>query len=188
MKQATSLIALVLILLTGCTKENLPLPEEKVAEQPLTLRGEYVPFSASADLQTVGFGDKCPGTPAEIAIPVLEGTGKALHLGKIKVMLEHCLFRAPSNDPFALKEGEGSFTAANGDLLRILYEGSWAVHPAAQEIIITASFDFNGGSGRFKNAKGSGTMNYVAFFPEWPPNPPNDVAFITADFEGAISY
>ena len=187
MKKLICLPLLALLLLAGCTKEGSQ-PADTMPGDAITFRGEYVPFSASTDLQTVGFGDKCPGPIAEVAIPILEGTGKALHLGKVELRLEHCLFRPGSSDPFSLKEGEGIFTAANGDLLRILYEGSWAVNPMAQEITITASFNFDGGSGRFDDAKGSGTMDYVAYFPEWPPNPPNDVAFITADFKGAISY
>lgn len=187
MKKLFYLLLLSGLALIACDKQA-PFLDIQAPDTPLNTRGTFVPFRASVSLKTIGFGDKCEGTSAEVAIPIIQGTGKATHLGKITITSEHCLFRAPSSMPFTVQFGEATLEAANGDELVINYDGTWSTDPSAQEIRLNTDYEIIGGTGRFEHAQGSGQYNYVAYFPDWPPNPPNDVAIVTGEFIGNIAY
>ena len=95
--------------------------------------------------------------------------GTSTHLGKTVMTARHC---TPSGDNFG--PGTMVLTAANGDEVWIEYFGS-APFPGPGVTVIKASFTFEiiGGTGRFANADGAGTMTASIVFegfgdPAWP--------------------
>lgn len=96
-------------------------------------------------------------------------TGTATHLGKINGSFEFCA--CGPDDPateeadYKYEGGETTFTAANGDKLFLLSEGSRVVVgslPEHPEYVIEYwrdNFIITGGTGRFEGATGSGTSD-----------------------------
>jgi hypothetical protein len=74
-----------------------------------------IPFKGTFDATaTVLTGDRCP----ELTV-VIQGTGKATHLGRLTTDQSHCA--TPTSVAFT--DGLFTFTAANGDQLRGTYSG-----------------------------------------------------------------
>lgn len=186
MKKLSFLPLLALILLMGCSKQNAELNPSAQDEQ-LSLRGKYVPFKAtlSSDV-TGGLGNKCPDLVGVIN-PIVEWKGKASHMGKVSAISDHCFYQSISATPFQVTDGEATIEAANGDLLKLVYEGSWHPNPPDNQLVLDLTFTIQGGSGRFSNAKGSGKINQTITFPSWPPFP-GAQGVARAVYTGKIAY
>ncbi len=84
-----------------------------------------------------------------------EGTGEAIHLGRVTVAWSHC----PA-EPDYIMDGQMILTAANGDQLYGTYD-----HDNLSSITVT------GGTGRFSDATGSLVNNFVVVPVFWPMPP-----------------
>ena len=126
------------------------------------------------------------------------GTGQMSHLGKVNYVLEQCTyFGEPFPPDYVYGEGTITFTAANGDTLVIAQEGTG-------EIVFdgpnTVGFLGEGtwtvvegeGTGRFANANGEGSMDFLGDIPETSGGIgtvfglPDGIAVL--NFKGAITY
>jgi hypothetical protein len=100
-----------------------------------------------------------------IAGPLLtfSGEGTATHLGSSTILGETALAPDPTN-PFCLNivEDEVTLTAADGDELHLVNAGQDCLDPATGRITGTAATTVVGGTGRFLNATGSGTIRVDA--------------------------
>ena len=86
---------------------------------------------------------------------VVSASGRATHLG-LFTEAGQVNFVPDSNDPTrVLATGNATFTAANGDDLELLIDGSLDLTTG----VATGVFTFVGGTGRFEGA--SGTGNFV---------------------------
>lgn len=101
-----------------------------------------------------------------------EGGGNATHLGKFKTVLTFC-----SKDGGFYAGGSGYLEAANGDRLFIKIPFGQVkplteFHPV-YEAYFKDEFEFCGGTGRFKGAKGGGTTDSLVdlWNEEYPPGP-----------------
>jgi hypothetical protein len=95
--------------------------------------------------------------------------GRSAHLGKTAMTAQHC---TPLGDDFG--PGTMTLTSANGDEVWITYSGS-APFPGPGVTVYQGTVDFTvvGGTGRFKDAVGGGTMIMTIEFqgfedPAWP--------------------
>ena len=126
-----------------------------------------VPFKA--DFYTIRNYDStgiCSESPF-VSFNYQLGEGNATHLGKIIASMTFCV-DLPN---FTYKNGEGVFVAANGDELYFWVPSPGEVgyilpydHPI-YEFQFQDPFTFNGGTGRFEGATGSGyTNSFVDLF------------------------
>ena len=118
---------------------------------------------------------------------ISQATGIATHLGKVDFASWHC----PA-EPGYVMDGHATITAADGDRLHVRYD----YDPLDETNVILMTFD--GGTGRFEGASGSGRWTY-GVVPEMIEgcNPDPD-PFACMDFtvpwewwstmEGSISY
>ena len=107
---------------------------------------------------------------------VVEWEGVASHLGKFQ-RTDYLLF----NFVEGTLVGAKTFTAANGDELHVLTEGTFdASHDPSEEdpLLITGTYCFIGGTGRFADA--TGTASYEVLTP--------DFQSATVSFEGVLDY
>lgn len=95
--------------------------------------------------------------------------GTSTHLGKTVMTAQHC---TPTGDDFG--PGTMTLTSASGDEVWITYHGS-APFPGEGVTVYqgTAEFQIVGGTGRFEDAVGGGTMIIEIVFqgfedPSWP--------------------
>lgn len=95
--------------------------------------------------------------------------GTSSHLGKTIMTAKHC---TPLGDDFG--PGAMTLTSASGDEVWITYSGS-APFPGPGVTVYQGSIEFTivGGTGRFKDAVGGGTMTIEIVFqgfedPSWP--------------------
>ena len=119
-----------------------------------------VPFRGEVTGElTVTLGSSiCPGK----GLGVTNATGQALHMGNITYYTKQCIARNP--DLTTIITGmELVVTAANGDELHGTFTGGSrpAGTPVGSQTLVTATFVFNGGTGRFENATGSAEMTAV---------------------------
>jgi hypothetical protein len=120
-----------------------------------------VPFKASATTQeTMGFDltqTRCPSPP--YLVGTTTGTGHASHLGAITLLATDCI--TPTFPTFNFSSGRLTFTAANGDLLKIAYQGVLLPTPGGvpSSYTISGSYNVTGGTGRFSDASGSGVLS-----------------------------
>ena len=106
----------------------------------------------------------------------VEWEGVASHLGKFK-RTDYLLF----NFVEGTLVGAKTFTAANGDELHVLTEGTFdASHEPSEEdpLLISGTYCFIGGTGRF--AEATGTASYEVLTP--------DFQSATVSFEGVLDY
>jgi hypothetical protein len=174
------LFAIAALVLPGCTDGSIISTEVAPGElavtdanAPLKLRradgAVTVPFKASFFTEGADPKHDCSGPhPA----PVLQvGDGQATHLGKFSTRITFCA--DPTDVPGGLEEGEsipyvdgvGTFTAANGDMLRFTIAGEIlpSDHPDF-DFEFADPFEFTGGTGRFTGASGGGvTESFVDF-------------------------
>jgi hypothetical protein len=95
--------------------------------------------------------------------------GTSTHLGRTVMTAQHC---TPLGDDFG--PGTMTLTSASGDEVWITYHGS-APFPGPGVTVYQGSIEFKvvGGTGRFMNAVGGGTMTITITFqgfedPSWP--------------------
>lgn len=107
-----------------------------------------VPFKARYIATFAGFGPG-PGCDGRLS---LQGAGTGTHLGKFTVALGFC-GRADGT----LDTGMGTFVAANGDELHIIFNG---VSDGGSPVLhFTSYVTFVGGTGRFEGATGTATVD-----------------------------
>jgi len=100
---------------------------------------------------------------------IVEAMGTAKHLGKFTTSFDFCACGPDDPDieglDFQYEGGESCFIAANGDKLYLTTEGSSVVvgrlpeHPEYVTSYWKDKFEITGGTGRFKDATGSGTTD-----------------------------
>ncbi len=121
--------------------------------------GDQVPFRASLASTSLTIvdpfapGNPCPGPSLYFTITAV---GQMSHLGLVTDIQSHCLLLIPNQDgtlPFF--NGQTTLTAANGDKIFGTYQGY--VEVTAEGNVIHGFLRNTGGTGRFKNATGSGT-------------------------------
>ena len=114
-----------------------------------------VPFKASLKTQeTLAFNPvACPTT-------FLEGTtvasGNASHMGSVTLRSTDCVVQAAGQ--FTFTDGRLVLTAANGDQVTANYSGMLLPSAESPVYILTGSYTVVGGTGRFANATGSGSL------------------------------
>jgi hypothetical protein len=109
-----------------------------------------VPFKAKYEARVVGVR---PGSGCDARL-FLEGAGTGTHLGNFTITLGFC-----GRGDGTLDTGTGTFVAANGDLLYIIFHGvSDGGHPVLH---FTSYVTFVGGTGRFEGVTGTATVNGI---------------------------
>lgn len=146
--------AIALLLVVGGA---LTLTAAQAQEQlPFSAQGPEVVTSEAPDEAVCGAG--------RLRVDV-EGSGEATHLGEYEVIRRHCF--NPGNNPPTFEEGVFWMTAANGDSLTGEYSGALAdVLEVDSEgnpvvIVIDAPYVVTGGTGRFANAEGDGSIEGI---------------------------
>jgi len=107
--------------------------------------GEQVRFKGSLD----GVVTITPLTPPFLSV-LVEGTGKATHLGKFSLEIPHVV-----NVATHTAIGSYEFTAANGDKLFADFTGQSAPTATPGVLYIEETATITGGTGRFAHATGS---------------------------------
>jgi hypothetical protein len=163
---------LVAVIAAGCT-DNAPtaqrLATPDIAERSATPSPVSRPFAGTCELTFT----PAPLPPPPTFVSTDDGTCHFSELGKTD-------FHGVQTINFAAgtQSGQRTFTAANGDVLRIEHSGTSA--PAGPGLIaFRATAWVVGGTGRFENATGQMTASGIA----------NLVTHSSvANFEGEISY
>lgn len=111
---------------------------------------------AISETLTPGDSQSCP------LIGNITGGGYATELGAVTVQATDCFApTGPSSFAFATRPGTFvTLTTASGDALYGTYSGT-AVGNPLPVLAINGSVTFTGGTGRFKRASGSGTLQGV---------------------------
>ncbi len=159
------MLSLVLMFFAGCEKMEIQ-PDPLNAADDISLKSaddaQYkgsmkhcVPFKG--EFQVYVSNIIHPGPPPKIQ--EAEGFGKATHLGKAKVYLKQWWMPPmppPTGFPWAgTGWGEVAFTAANGDILKAVYDDAIGKHVSKTLVFVSFTGHFkDGGTGRFKHAKG----------------------------------
>jgi hypothetical protein len=132
----------MIMVLSGCDSPAGPSHEPSQA-----MTSQMVPFKAHYVAQVVGVAECFGGAPRFLA----QGTGTGTELGDFTIDLSFCGRGA------LLDEGEGTFVAANGDLLRITFSGEG--DQGFPILHFTSFVTFVGGTGRFEHATGTATVH-----------------------------
>ena len=146
-------LPLVVILAVGCDQAGNALvgPDVAVGAQPSAIE-EMVPFHTSSySFHTTSVAPAADCNSGERRV-YLEGEGTATHLGRYAVELSFC-----SRAGGVLYNGRGTFTAANGDLLRFVFHGT-STFVAPNSLPFTSFATFSGGTGRFEDASGDAVV------------------------------
>jgi hypothetical protein len=92
----------------------------------------------------------------------ITGTCQLTHLGRTQVTASQGVFpTGPPVDgalPIALANGEGTYTAADGDELRFEYSGTGEVDLGSGRVDFRGASTYTGGSGRFARASGGSVI------------------------------
>jgi len=109
------------------------------------------------------------------------GAGWFLHLGLTSVAVTHCTFVDPATGTGTFGPGTITLTAANGDELRLVHQGTFRL--AMTPDGLTSAFDMtwvvDGGTGRFAGATGSGTTHGSSLL---------STGITKASYQGEIAY
>jgi hypothetical protein len=90
----------------------------------------------------------------------ISGTGVATHLGKVTLVSRDCI--NPANETgtaFSFISDELVITVANGDQIRATYSGTLTFEGAVG--VITGGYQIDGGTGRYLQASGAGSVQGV---------------------------
>jgi hypothetical protein len=98
------------------------------------------------------------GTPPCILIGDISGTGTATHLGKVTLVSSDCI-NPISETAFSFSSKQLVVTAANGDQVFAMYSGILAIEGTVG--VITGAYQIVGGTGKFSQATGAGTVHGV---------------------------
>jgi len=128
-----------------------------ILSAPIVVAGpKAVPFKATLTIQeTFIEGDllKCA------LISYVHGAGHASHLGKVTSESVDCINPTGPDLPPALRfvSTQVTLVAANGDKIFASYRGTITF----DGVIMGASYDIDGGTGRFSSAEGYGTVSGI---------------------------
>jgi hypothetical protein len=153
-----------------------------------------VPFKAAVTITETLTATAPEDVGATCTTPIqgmTTGMGNASHLGRVAVVATDCVGVAGTTLYFG--NGRMTITAANGDLLYGRYYGAFnstgAVSAAGLPTyqMYGAGYSIEGGTGRYANARGQGTMKGTEDLSKDPFNPatPSRGAF---QLDGTISY
>jgi len=131
---------------------------------------ETLPFRATFTTLQTGMDDsggdpgavRCdpPAVGPAAWFSTFDGHGNGTHLGRYSEHNTHCAYATgPTTGMF--NEGLSTITTANGDTLTLSYGGTWVLDLAAGTATIAEDWTITGGSGRFLNASGSGTLDLL---------------------------
>lgn len=177
MKRTTTLLLAIAITFLVPSAETFA---GKGNEKPRPFKAEFSTEFFNSDVTQMG-----------IFTTVVQGTGKATHMGNVEFNSVHNFnFTDPFN-PFLggpAYNGELVLTAANGDVLNATYSGDISflgdpLFPFLIEFVIT----FDGGTGRFQNASGEADCIGLTTI-EPVPNSPLFTGTSQFVFDGKISY
>jgi hypothetical protein len=116
--------------------------------------GSSVPFKASIAIQE---HIQPIGAPPCVLLGDISGTGTATQLGKVRLHAVDCINPIdPTFTAFTFASRELVLTAANGDQIFATSMGTLTF--TGQAGLITGSFEITGGTGRFANATGLGSL------------------------------
>lgn len=120
-----------------------------------------VPFKARlSTIETLGAASRCPNSGLPFNAGTTHGTGQASHLGAVTLNATDCITLNPSTGTFSFREGMFTLTAANGDQLTAKYEGELVpTSPTSSVYIVDGEYEIIGGTGRFSDAEGKGTLS-----------------------------
>ena len=117
-----------------------------------------VPFKAGIVIaEVLGGGNANCG-----ATGMITGSGHATHLGRVTLSSYDCInFSSPTSFSFETLNGtKVVLTAANGDQLFATYAGLAKPQPGGI-LVLSGTFTFTGGTGRFAGATGKGMIDGV---------------------------
>lgn len=123
-----------------------------ILSAPIVVAGpKAVPFKATLTIQeTFTRGDgKCA------LISYVHGAGHASHLGKVTSESVDCINQTGPDLRFV--STQVTLVAANGDKIFASYRGTITF----DGVIMGASYDIDGGTGRFSSAEGYGTVSGI---------------------------
>lgn len=129
----------------------------------IPVRGTFTTMQTGMDPTfTMPGAERCPAGAAWFS--VFEGQGVLSQLGAWTNLNTHCTWiDSPPGDVmvghFAL--GEDTITAANGDTLTLSYDGTFVVDYTQGTASVDEAWEVTGGTGRFTNAAGSGTLRML---------------------------
>ena len=166
-----------------------PVVADKEVAKPLPMHGSFSGYLLALNMDPGVIASRCTATPeGKVAIWVasFEGGGNLTHLGSIYFYAEHCSYGTPGMPPMpdgSYGQGELTLIAANGDVLKAIYEDgiAYPLTPPAVGYEDTIVF-VDGGTGRFTFASGEayevGSVNM----------PPLGDGALTAEMHGTILY
>ena len=125
-----------------------------VCVSPVAIASNSVPFNGSA---TGSFTATSPTTV------VLAGTGNYEHLGKTTFAGISTTTGAAACGGFTAAE-QDTYTAANGDVVSLSVNDSLCPTSTPHVFQVIGSFTITGGTGRFADASGSGTIQASVVF------------------------
>ncbi len=168
------LLALALLLLAGCSKEEIQPPTN--ADLMVSTRGTELPFKGRLSVSTSS------RTTTPPFIEIFKGGGNMTHFGRVSIVITQYL------------KGPGTFSgtidmkAANGDELVLDYSGQLTGYDPSTTIF-TSEVDYtvSSGTGRFLGASGEGKGYSVGTSPQFPPAP-EDIIRFKIQMDGWISY
>jgi hypothetical protein len=143
-------------------------------------------IGAAAERRPFGATVKGESNAAPTSDPCLlaiteSGTGMAVHMGKIAWAATETL-NVCSNPEGADAQAQFVITAANGDAVFGSYVSVVLLDPAAGVLTFTGRWRVAGGTGRFQDAIGKGTLSGEGRLTA------STHARLTANFAGTISY
>lgn len=170
-KVITAFLASLVVLVVGCSQSPVAPSQSPGAASaaatigsaisggstmPSGVKGTDVPFSGEVTGEMRYDTTNPRGCPAQFT-GFTNATGNALHMGRVTYHTEQCSSKG-------VHSGDLVITAANGDELHgTLTATSVNVPPQPpwDKSYVTATFTFNGGTGRFESATGQAAMTAV---------------------------
>ena len=174
------LVALLLIILVGCSDGNVVAVDEAAETQststPMTTKAapvgpmKTIPFKGRWEAQPDPEASliPCPdlnGNPTGVALPSkFIAQGQVTHLGRTRTVIrgEECWFN-PSEGTITAR-GTATHTGANGDAIRAEYQNVTSIEDGT---FGSDNIRFVGGTGRFEGVRGhassQGTINLNTF-------------------------
>ena len=123
---------------------------------PAAHAAESRPFVADFAGQAVFVPTSTPGVLAGTG----SGAGRATHLGRFTISVDEMLdVTSPTGE--VVLQGQAVVVAANGDELHWSYAATGTPSGDSGDVVLTGTFTFSGGSGRFADATGQGSFEGV---------------------------
>lgn len=151
--------AACILLLAGCQQASPGLngPAGVAGPSSVAMKAVDVPFSGAVTGLLHFEASNPQGCVGAIpATGTSDATGTALHMGSVIYHTEQCLTPGPSGT--AVDGRKLVLTAANGDEVHGTFVGVARPTGNPGESRVTATFTFDGGTGRFADATGTAEM------------------------------